>query len=87
MDSIIISVRLSNGVSEYDVEVSPNIPCRELAIQIADAIRVKDISITQYIGVNPYISTSDGRRLPEDTTLGAMGLWDGSIIVLRGESS
>ena len=87
MDSIVITVRLGTGAAEYDMEVSPNVPCGELAAQVAQAIRVKDFAAAQRLGANPYLATADGRRLPDETTLGRMGLWDGSIIVLGSDNA
>ena len=84
MASVIITVRLSNSF-DYDMEVSPNIPCGELALQVMDAIRAKEPGAVKHIGTMPCFSTSEGRRIPSEATLGKMGLWDGSILILGSD--
>ena len=85
MESIIITVRLISSSIEYDIEVSPNLPCGELAGQIAEAIKSKDFETARKMASHMSLSTTDGRRLPDNATLGGMGLWDGSILVLGSE--
>lgn len=84
MEGIIVTVRTRPGSVEFDMELSPNTACGELAGQIVEAIRMKDTSIARMVGANPYLSTIDGRRLDDETNLGRMGIWDGSILVLGG---
>ena len=84
MESVIITVRLDSS-AQYDMEVSPNIPCGELVLQIVDAIRAKDFDVAKSIGAVPYLS-SKGRRLANDATLGGLGLWDGSILILESDN-
>ena len=85
MESVIITVRLISSSIEYDIEVSPNLPLGELAGQIVDAVKSKDFETVRTMGPYVYLSTPDGRRLPNDATLGGIGLWDGSILILGSE--
>ena len=82
MDTIIVTIRVAKSGQQYDMEVSPHVPCGELAKQIVSAIELENSTVARDIK-NPYLATEAGHRLADSKTLASMGIWDGSIITIN----
>ena len=81
METAIITLRTQDGQFEQDMELPMNLAVGELTARILETLRVLDWQ--RFSSLTDPILISGGRALEKAKTLDALGIWDGSIIIIR----
>lgn len=81
METAIITLRTQDSQFEQDMELPTNLTVGELAARILETLRVLDWQ--RFSSFADPILISGGKALDKTKTLDALGIWDGSIIIIR----
>ena len=78
IDSVIVTLRLSNGGKTIDMELPAFLPLEELNDKIAESLRAMSPAV--FGAISGLGLARDGRSLDKSLNLAQSGIWDGSIL-------
>lgn len=84
MESVIVTVKSCECKHIFDVEIPTNFPANVLVNKIIGLITSIDSCFTRLESKYQIFIESLGRVLEEDETLEEAGVWEGSILKLKG---
>ena len=84
VDRVIVTLQIENSRTQVDLELPANVPAGQLLPHLLGYLRTQAPGVVR--GFDGGELLYRGTALGERDTLAAHGIWDGSILVLRGHT-